>query len=49
MSGGNLLVPIIAHVVYDFLTFVEVHQRATAQLQTTINGDLPQKEQVRQV
>ncbi|CAM9094990.1 unnamed protein product [Scytosiphon promiscuus] len=45
MSGGNLLVPIVAHVVYDFLTFVEVHQRATAQLKTTIEGDLPQKEQ----
>lgn len=49
MSGGNLLVPIVAHVVYDFLTFVEVHQRATAQLKTTIEGALPQKEQVRKV
>ncbi|CAM9942085.1 unnamed protein product, partial [Hapterophycus canaliculatus] len=45
MSGGNLLVPIVAHVVYDFLTFVEVHQRATAQLKITIEGNLPQKEQ----
>ncbi|CAM9705136.1 unnamed protein product [Ectocarpus sp. 13 AM-2016] len=45
MSGGNLLVPIIAHVLYDLLTFLEVHQRATAQLETTLRGDLPQKEQ----
>lgn len=47
MSGGNILVPIVAHVVYDFLTFVEVHQRATAQLKTTLEGNLPQKEQAR--
>ncbi|CAM9413111.1 unnamed protein product, partial [Ectocarpus fasciculatus] len=40
-----LLVPIIAHVLYDLLTFLEVHQRATAQLETTLRGDLPQKEQ----
>lgn len=47
MSGGNILVPIVAHVVYDFLTFVEVHQRATAQLKTSLEGNLPQKEQAR--
>lgn len=47
MSGGNILVPIVAHVVYDLLTFLEVHQRATAQLKTTLEGNLPQKAQVR--
>ena len=46
MSGGNILVPIVAHVVYDLLTFLEVHQRATAQLEPAIKGNLPQKEQV---
>lgn len=46
MSGGNIFVPIIAHVVYDLLTFLEVHQRATAQLEISLNGDVQQKEQV---
>lgn len=46
MSGGNILVPIVAHVVYDLLTFLEVHQRATAQLEPAVKGDLPKKEQV---
>lgn len=41
--------PIVAHVVYDLLTFLEVHQRATAQLKTTLEGNLPQKEQVKHV
>ena len=45
MSGGNVLVPIVAHVIYDFLTFVEVHNRATAQLKTSLERDLPQKAQ----
>lgn len=45
MSGGNILVPIVAHMVYDLLTFLEVHQRATAQLKTTLEGNLPQKQQ----
>eukprot|EP00752_Nemacystus_decipiens_P008304 g7423.t1 len=45
ISGGNILVPIVAHVVYDLLTFLEVHQRATEQLKTTLEGSLPQKEQ----
>ena len=40
------MVPIVAHVVYDLLTFLEVHQRATTQLKTTLEGNLPQKEQV---
>ena len=40
------MVPIVAHVVYDVLTFLEVHQRATAQLKTALEGVLPQKEQV---
>lgn len=47
MSGGNILVPIVAHIFYDFLTFVEVHQRATAQLQLTLKGDIPQEQLVR--
>lgn len=38
--------PIVAHVVYDLLTFLEVHQRATAQLKTALEGNLPQKDQV---
>lgn len=46
MSGGNILVPVVAHVVYDVLTFLEVHQRATAQLKTTLEGNLPKKRQV---
>lgn len=46
MSGGNILVPIVAHVVYDLLTFLEVHQRATAQLETAVKGNLPQKQLV---
>lgn len=46
MSGGNIVVPIVAHVVYDLLTFLEVHQRATAQLEPAVNGTLPPKEQV---
>ncbi|CAM9829399.1 unnamed protein product [Pylaiella littoralis] len=48
MSGGNILVPSVAHVVYDLLTFLEVHQRATAQLKSTLEGKLPQKQQERQ-
>lgn len=40
------MVPIVAHVVYDLLTFLEVHQRATAQLENTMTGNLPQKQQV---
>lgn len=46
MSGGNLLVPIVAHVVYDLLTFLEVHYRATAQLETNLTGLTPEKEAV---
>lgn len=44
MSGGNLLVPIIAHVVYDLLTFLEVHQRATAQLEVNMSDLSPEKQ-----
>lgn len=47
MSGGNIIVPIVAHVVYDLLTFLEVHQRATAQLELILKGDAPGKEEVR--
>lgn len=47
MSGGNILVPVVAHVVYDLLTFLEVHQRATAQLELTLKGNLPGQEEVR--
>ncbi|CAM9335188.1 unnamed protein product [Ascophyllum nodosum] len=42
MSGGNIFVPIVAHIVYDLLTFLEVHNRATAQLQVTLKGRLPE-------
>lgn len=48
MSGGNLLVPIIAHVVYDLLTFLEVHQRATAQLEVNMSDLSPEKQVVSQ-
>lgn len=45
VSSGNILVPIVAHVVYDLLTFLEVHQRATEQLERSIKGDLPEERQ----
>ena len=46
MSGGNIFVPIVAHIVYDLLTFLEVHNRATAQLQVTLKGRLPEDRKV---
>uniref|UniRef100_A0A0G4I0J1 EF-hand domain-containing protein n=1 Tax=Chromera velia CCMP2878 TaxID=1169474 RepID=A0A0G4I0J1_9ALVE len=32
-SGGNLLVPIVCHFVYDFITFVVSHTRGKARLE----------------
>ncbi|CAM9397844.1 unnamed protein product [Discosporangium mesarthrocarpum] len=42
LSGGNLVVPTVAHVVYDLLTFLEVHYRATGSIEVNMKGPVEQ-------
>ncbi|CAM9468571.1 unnamed protein product [Choristocarpus tenellus] len=50
LSGGNLAVPTVAHVVYDLLTFLEVHNRATAGIEVAMTGpQIEEKEVVQRV